>query len=91
MMFLRAIGSLLSSVALAACCWAMLYGTALAQAGVGPTPPPDQGDTSSGYALPYALVLMCVILGLLVTLRASNRRDREKPEEYQSMELLKED
>ena len=51
----------------------------------------EKPDPNSPYALPYALVIFAVLLGLLVVLRVSNRRDREKPEEYESKDLSVED
>ena len=58
-------------------------------AGAGPGPKGEEKpDPNSVYALPYALVILAVLLGLLVVLRASNRRDREKPEEYESNKEL---
>jgi hypothetical protein len=68
----------------------MQYGLALAQVKP-PAEPESTSGASNAYALPYALVLLCVILGLLVVLHASHRREREAPEQYESKEMLKEE
>jgi hypothetical protein len=80
----------MKSAALAAWCWALWGGVALA---AGPLPPPNppQSEPSAPYTGPYALVIFSVLLGLLVVLRPGSRRERDKPEEYQSLELLKKD
>ncbi len=61
--------------------------------GAGPRPRrrPAAADSSNNYALPYALVIMVVALGMLVVLRGSIRRERERPEEYQSKDMLARD
>ena len=86
MKYLRAIGAAMTWAALAAWGWVVSQGTALAA----PVPvPADTGEgASNSYALPYAVVILTVILGLLVVLRSSGRRDREKPEEYRSKEEM---
>ncbi len=90
MKYLRVMGGAMKWTALAAWSWTVCYGTALA------VPPVPGGaneplDTASNYTLPYALIVMTIFLGLLVVLHGSSRREREKPEEYKSKELLKED
>ena len=77
--------------ALACWCWAMQYAPALAQGNKPPAEPESTSGASNAYALPYALVIFCVILGLLVVLHASHRREREAPEQYESKEMLKEE
>ena len=54
-------------------------GTLLAQEAA-PAAPAD-GEVPS-YGLPYGVVLMGVVLGLLFVLNSSRRRDRAKPEVY---------
>ena len=78
----------MKSAVLAAWCWALWGDVALA---AGPPRPNDPSETAIPYTGPYALVIFSVILGLLVVLRSKERRDRDKPEEYHSLELLKED
>ena len=71
--------------------WILLAGWAPALAQAPGPPGEEKPDPTSVYSLPYALVILAVLLGLLVVLRASNRRDREKPEEYESKDLSAED
>jgi hypothetical protein len=63
-------------------CWATGLTTALAQ---GTT---ESGASSTDYTLAYFLVGFPVILGLLVTLRGSNRRKRDRPEQYVEKNFL---
>ena len=45
-----------------------------------------EGQSSSqSWVAPYALVLMAIGLGMLVVCRTSNRAERAKPKEYQSL------
>jgi hypothetical protein len=67
--------------------WVICHGTALAAPPL-PAPAEDGVGASNSFALPYALVIMCVVLGMLVVLRPSGRRERETPEEYRSKEML---
>jgi len=83
------IGRALSTAMLAG--WIFLAGCGTALAAAGERGGEEKPDPSSVYSLPYALVILAVILGLLVVLRASNRREREKPEEYESQGLSVED
>lgn len=62
---------------LSAASWLALDAAALAQAQQ-PSAEPQGGS----YVLSYFLVLLAVGLGLLVVCRASHRRDRAKPEQY---------
>lgn len=54
-------------------------GSAMAQEAA-PGPPPDA--EAPGYSLPYGVVMMGIVLGLLFVLNSSHRRDRAKPEVY---------
>jgi hypothetical protein len=57
--------------------WIAVHGTALAQ-GL-----PKKEDNGGGsYVLPYFLVILGVGLGMVMVCRASNRRDRARPESY---------
>jgi hypothetical protein len=39
-------------------------------------------NKSSGFVLPYILVILGIALGMLVVCKSSGRRDRAKPEAY---------
>lgn len=57
--------------------WLAVHGTALAQ-GL-----PKKEDNGGGsYVFSYFLVILGVGLGMLLVCRASNRRDRARPESY---------
>ena len=89
MKYLRIIGGAMKWTALAAWVWTVACNPVLAQA---PAPgTPAAADSSNNYALPYALVIMVVALGMLVVLRGSIRRERERPAEYQSKDMLSRD
>ena len=64
-------------------CWLAIYGTALAQRSV-PVEESTKGDATS-WLLPYAVVLLFVGLGVFVVCRPTRRRERARPEEYQSV------
>ncbi len=49
----------------------------------GPGGQANPAEPAGNYVLSYFIVLMCIGLGLLVVTRASNRRDRARPEQYQ--------
>ena len=70
MKYLRIIGSAMKWTALAAWGWTVACSHALA---LPPAPggAPAAADSSNNYALPYALVIMVVALGMLVVLRGS--------------------
>ncbi len=87
---LRAIGQSMKWAAPAAWGWVVCHGTALAAPPL-PAPVEDGVGASNSFALPYALVIMVVALGMLVVLRGSMRRERERPEEYQSKDMLARD
>ena len=88
MKYLRVMGGAMKWTALAAWSWTACCGTLLAESPL-PGGSKEPLDTASNYTLPYALIIMTIALGLLVVLHGSSRREREKPEEYQSKELLK--
>jgi hypothetical protein len=44
---------------------------------------PKPPEPSGNYVLSYSMVVMCIGLGLLLVTRASHRRDRARPEQYQ--------
>jgi hypothetical protein len=90
MKYVRIIGGAMKWTALAAWGWTVGCSHALAQAPA-PGGTPTTSDSSSNYALPYVLVIMAIALGMLVVLRGSSRREREKPEEYQSKDMLSRD
>lgn len=76
MKYLRIIGGAMKWTALAAWVWTVACNPVLAQA---PAPgTPAAADSSNNYALPYALVIMVVALGMLVVLRGSMRRAARK-------------
>jgi hypothetical protein len=66
--------------------WAASFATALADRGF---PEPEQVSGSNDYALAYFLVAFPILLGLLIVLRASNRRTRDKPAQYVEKNLLR--
>ncbi len=39
-------------------------------------------DSGSGFVLPYMVVILAIVLGLMVVARGSNRRERERPSGY---------
>ena len=87
MKMVRTIGRALARAMLAGWIFPDMVAMAMAQM---PGPKEEEkSDPSRDWALVYALVLLTVLLGLLVVLRVSNRRDREKPEEYESNPELK--
>jgi hypothetical protein len=85
MKHLRTICQAMTWAALGAWCWFLSEGVALA---VPPVQPKDSSETTGAFALPYAFVILAFALGILVVVRSANRREREKPEEYQSKDLL---
>jgi len=66
-------------VAFAAGCWLAAGAAAFAQAG-------GAGEKTEGspppYVIPYALVILCIGLGLAIVLNSAKRRERAKPEVY---------
>jgi SNF family Na+-dependent transporter len=70
------------------CAWLLRAGFATAMAWLGPVAvtvaqaAEEESEGGGDYALPYALVILGIGLGLLVVCRESGRRDRAKPEQY---------
>ena len=80
---LKVFGRGVRSVALAAIGWLALHGAALA------AQPGQKTDNKGGsYVASYALVLLGVGLGLMLVCRASHRRDRARPEQYDETKVL---
>jgi len=42
----------------------------------------EAAEKTPPYVVPYALVILCVGLGMAIVLNSSKRRDRAKPEVY---------
>lgn len=63
----------------------LVASSALAQ----PNTPATSGGSGSGteYVLPYMVVILSLVLGLMVVARGSNRRDRERPAGYVEKKL----
>lgn len=40
------------------------------------------GDSHKVWVMPYALIMLCIGLGMLVVCRSSRRSDRAKPKKY---------
>ena len=62
--------------------WLAVDGVALAQRAVKQAA--DSGGQASHktWVLPYALIMLCIGLGMLVVCRSSRRSDRAKPKQY---------
>ena len=76
----------LNLLALAAVCWTALHTVAWAQAGGGGVK--EGGGGGPSYLAPYALVVLCIGLGMLFVCRSARRRLRARPEEYKSAGLI---
>lgn len=61
--------------------WTLSAGAAHAQQAAAPAAAAEGGSAPS-FAVPYFVVLFGVILGLMVTLNPSKRRDRPKQEQF---------
>jgi hypothetical protein len=72
--------------ALALICWAATSSILLAA-----EDDPSKNKGSGDYTLAYFLLILGVVLGMLVVLRSSNRRERESPEGYVQKNILKEE
>jgi hypothetical protein len=72
---------------LAATGWFILYGTAWAQAQRGQIGKKEEAAAGPVYVIQYALVILCVGLGLFIVCRSSNRRDRARPELYDEVRI----
>ncbi len=66
--------------------WLLAVNSAVAQ------PPPAKAPEAGGmdYTMPYAVVILGLVLGLMIVSRASNRRDRERPAGYVEKDHLTE-
>jgi hypothetical protein len=62
-------------------CWLGSQGLAWAQAG-GAAPAQNTEAKPPAYVAPYALVIVCIGVGLAIVLNSSRRRDRAKPEVF---------
>ena len=76
----------LNLLALAAVCWTALHTVAWAQAAGGGVK--EGGGGGPAYLAPYALVVLCIGLGMLFVCRSARRRLRARPEEYKSAGLI---
>jgi hypothetical protein len=69
--------------------WLIMDGAALAQP---PTKPEPAASLGSGvYVMAYFLVIFGIALGVLFVCRSSNRRERARPEQYESKSLKEEE
>jgi hypothetical protein len=66
--------------------WLVTYGTLLAQPQQGPLAKKEEA-AGPVYVIQYALVILCVGLGLFIVCRSSNRRDRARPELYDEVRI----
>jgi hypothetical protein len=68
--------------------WLITAGLALAQ----PNQPASSGGGGGGdsmaYVLPYMVVILALVLGMLVVARSSSRREREKPAGYVEKKVM---
>jgi hypothetical protein len=55
-----------------------------------PNAPATTGGGGGGteYVLPYMVVILALVLGLMVVARGSNRRDRERPAGYVEKKVM---
>jgi hypothetical protein len=60
-----------------AVCWFAVPGTTFAEGGEG----------GGSYVPSYALALLAIALGVMLTCRSSRRRERARPEQYQESSL----
>ena len=88
MNLLRSIFRTLKRVFPALAVWALVCELALADRTLDI---PQQGGSATDYTVPYALFMAGVALGLFVVLRASGRRERERPQQYVEKNVLKEE
>lgn len=85
---LRSLWRTLKLAAVAVMCWTVSCSVLLA-AEDDPSKSANKG--SGDYTLAYFLLILGVVLGMLVVLRSSNRRDRESPEGYVQKNILTEE
>jgi hypothetical protein len=58
-------------------CWLAAGAAALAQA-----PGQEKPAEAPPYVVPYALVILCIGLGVTIVINSARRRDRAKPEVF---------
>lgn len=65
---------------------ALIYGLAVQGTAFARPPQPKQPASNPGgsYVFSYAIVLLAVAVGLMLAFRPSHRRDRARPEQYDS-------
>jgi hypothetical protein len=63
--------------AYAGLCWLASSAAAWAQA-----PGQEPAERTPPYVVPYALVILCIGLGVTIVINSAKRRDRAKPEVY---------
>jgi len=73
----RSVWRTVKCLILSAVAWLAIHGTALAAA-----EEKESGGGAPKWVVSYALIILCVGLGLAVLLHPSKRRDRAKPEVY---------
>lgn len=73
---IRSVWQTVKCLALSATAWLAIHGTALAAA------EEEESGGAPKWVVSYALIILCVGLGLAVLLHPSKRRDRAKPEVY---------
>jgi hypothetical protein len=68
--------------------WLMAASIAFAQ----PNQPAGSGGGGSGdsmsYMLPYMVVILALVLGMMVVARSSSRRERERPAGYVEKKII---
>lgn len=87
MKFLQSLCRTFKFVLLVLASWAAVVETALADRAE--DTPPSGGFTD--YTVAYFLVLMGIMVGLLLVLRSSNRREEEGPQQYVEKNVVKEE
>jgi hypothetical protein len=45
----------------------------------------DSGSSPTLWVISYALILLCIGLGMLVVCRSASRSDRTKPQQYEAL------
>jgi hypothetical protein len=71
---------------LAIVAWTALSSVAFAQAAANSKA--SSGGGGPAYLLPWALIVMCIGLGLLMVCRTSNRKSRAGPQQYERVSFL---
>jgi hypothetical protein len=68
--------------------WLSVYGTAWAQQ---KSAEPQPTLNSSTYVMAYFLVIFAIALGILMVCRSSNRRERLRPDQFESKNFAEEE